>query len=134
MEQLKNIQNDMSRDFRAPSNSQRLFDLVKPKEDTFRIAFYFALRNTLVANDIETASKIAYSSETRHRVVTLGGELIDVSGTMSGGGAQKQSGGMKVDVHSQFFLSFIRRAFQYQKMNWLNCNNSLTMNLRNCKT
>lgn len=96
MEQLKNIQNDMSREFKAPSSSQRLFDLVKPKEDTFRIAFYYALRNTLVADNIDVASKIAYSSETRYRVVTLGGELIDVSGTMSGGGAQKQSGGMKV--------------------------------------
>nr|CAD7411443.1 unnamed protein product [Timema cristinae] len=42
-------------------------------------AFYFALRDTLVAQDLEQATRIAYGAE-RHRVVTLGGELIELSG------------------------------------------------------
>ena len=37
----------------------RLFDLVKPKEDKFLTAFYFALRDTLVAKDLDQATRIA---------------------------------------------------------------------------
>ena len=36
----------------------RLYDLVKPKDDKYRPAFYFALRNTLVASDLEQATRI----------------------------------------------------------------------------
>ena len=34
----------------APEGVPRLFDLVKPKDDKFRPAFYFALRDTCVAS------------------------------------------------------------------------------------
>jgi structural maintenance of chromosome 4 len=51
----------------------------------FLTAFYYSLRNTLVANDLEQGSRIAYG-QTRHRVVTLQGQIIETSGTMSGGG------------------------------------------------
>lgn len=36
----------------------RLFDLVKAKEDKFLTAFYFALRDTLVAKDLDQATRI----------------------------------------------------------------------------
>ena len=78
----------------VPSGSTRLFDLVEPTDDKFSRAFYFALRNTLVAKDLESATKLAYSGRTRHRVVTLDGNLIDTSGTMSGGGNKVARGGM----------------------------------------
>ncbi len=52
----------------------------------FLTAFYYSLRNTLVANDLEQATRIAYGGGQRNRVVTLKGEIIEVSGTMSGGG------------------------------------------------
>lgn len=77
-----------SRDLSAiqtPEDAPRLFDLVKPKEDKFRPAFYHALQDTLVATDLAQANRIAYGAR-RWRVVTLNGELIDKSGTMSGGG------------------------------------------------
>lgn len=77
-----------SRDLSAiqtPEDAPRLFDLVKPKEDKFRPAFYHALQDTLVATDLAQANRIAYGAK-RWRVVTLTGELIDKSGTMSGGG------------------------------------------------
>jgi structural maintenance of chromosome 4 len=70
---------------RTPENAPRLFDLIKPKSPEFAPAFYSVLRNTLVANDLDQANRIAYGSP-RFRVVTLNGELIDTSGTMSGGG------------------------------------------------
>lgn len=77
-----------SRDLSAiqtPEDAPRLFDLVKPKDDRFRPAFYHALQDTLVATDLAQANRIAYGAR-RWRVVTLNGELIDKSGTMSGGG------------------------------------------------
>ena len=42
----------------SPENVPRLFDLVKAKEDKFRTAFYFALRDTLVAKDLDQATRI----------------------------------------------------------------------------
>lgn len=61
----------------------RLFDLVKTKEEKILPAFYFALRDTLVANDLDQATRIAYG-KTRYRVVTLQGQLLDQSGTCVG--------------------------------------------------
>lgn len=83
-----------SRDLSAiqtPENAPRLFDLVNPKEDKFRPAFYHALQDTLVATDLAQANRIAYGAR-RWRVVTLNGELIDKSGTMSGGGTSVKKG------------------------------------------
>jgi len=77
----------------TPEGAPRLFDLVKPKEDRFLPAFYNALRDTLVANDLEQANRIAFGKQ-RFRVVTLEGQLIDKSGTMSGGGNKVSKKGM----------------------------------------
>ena len=70
----------------TPENVPRLVDLIKVNDQRLLNAFYYSLRNTLVANDLEQASRIAYGQQQRHRVVTLKGEIIEVSGTMSGGG------------------------------------------------
>ncbi|KAL9018568.1 MAG: hypothetical protein Q9185_004170 [Variospora sp. 1 TL-2023] len=77
----------------TPENVPRLFDLVKSKNDIFRSAFFSVLQNTLVAKDLAQANRIAYGVR-RWRVVTLDGQLIDVSGTMSGGGTRVARGGM----------------------------------------
>ncbi|KAF5370011.1 hypothetical protein D9758_001368 [Tetrapyrgos nigripes] len=77
----------------TPENVPRLFDLITFKEDRFAPAFYKGLGDTLVAQDLEQANRIAYGKK-RWRVVTLTGQLIDISGTMSGGGSQPQRGGM----------------------------------------
>lgn len=77
----------------TPEAVPRLFDLVKPQDETFRPAFFSVLQNTLVAKDLEQANRIAYGVK-RWRVVTLDGQLIDVSGTMSGGGTRVARGGM----------------------------------------
>jgi structural maintenance of chromosome 4 len=81
----------VSRDqFPAP----RLFDLVRSKDPMYLPAFYFALRDTLVADDLDTATRIAYHGSRRYRVVTLDGAVIDVSGAMTGGGNKVNKGGM----------------------------------------
>lgn len=83
-----------TRDFtpiRTPEDAPRLFDLIRAKDDRFRPAFYHALQDTLVATDLAQANRIAYGAK-RWRVVTLDGELIDKSGTMSGGGSTVKKG------------------------------------------
>ena len=83
---------DMSQ-LNTPEDVPRLFDLVKAKDEKFLPAFFSVLQNTLVAKNLEQANRIAYGAR-RWRVVTLDGQLIDVSGTMSGGGTRVARGGM----------------------------------------
>jgi len=61
----------------------------------FRPAFYFAVKDTLVVQDIEYATRLVFNSgnDYRHRVVTMKGEVVEPSGTMSGGG-RPRSGAM----------------------------------------
>ncbi|KAJ7132829.1 RecF/RecN/SMC [Mycena crocata] len=77
----------------TPENVPRLFDLVQPKDPLFAKAFYKALSNTLVADDMEQANRIAFGAK-RWRVVTLAGQLIETTGAMSGGGNQPARGAM----------------------------------------
>ncbi|KAK2590570.1 Structural maintenance of chromosomes protein 4 [Conoideocrella luteorostrata] len=86
---------DMS-PIQTPEDAPRLFDLVKAN-DKFRPAFYHAMQDTLVANDLAQANRIAYGAK-RWRVVTLAGELIDKSGTMSGGGSTVKKGLMSSKI------------------------------------
>ena len=77
--------------FKCPPGAKRLFDLVTVKDEKINDALYFALKNTLVANDIKEGTNIAFNSGLGNfRVVTLKGELIEISGVMSGGGRPKQ--------------------------------------------
>ncbi|CAN0095057.1 unnamed protein product, partial [Laminaria digitata] len=63
----------------------------------FRPAFYLALRDTLVAPDLETAVATAYvNGRCMHRIVTKEGQLIERSGTMTGGGNTTKRGAIKI--------------------------------------
>ncbi len=74
----------------------RLMDLIKPAEPRLAVAFYYGVRDTAVADDLDAASKIAYEGKSgRKRVVTLAGQLIETSGTMSGGGSKPKGGRMR---------------------------------------
>uniref|UniRef100_A0A0A1XAR8 Structural maintenance of chromosomes protein n=1 Tax=Zeugodacus cucurbitae TaxID=28588 RepID=A0A0A1XAR8_ZEUCU len=84
----------------TPENAPRLYDLVCVEDERVLPAFYFALRNTLVANDLEQGSRIAYGAR-RYRVVTLNGDLIETSGTMSGGGRTQIRGKMGTKVQTK---------------------------------
>ncbi|RMZ85784.1 hypothetical protein DV737_g343, partial [Chaetothyriales sp. CBS 132003] len=92
----KLAQRDLSA-IQTPENVPRLFDLIKPKDDRFAPAFYSIMSNTLVAEDLHQANRIAYGAR-RWRVVTLDGQLIDVSGTMSGGGTRVARGAMSSKI------------------------------------
>lgn len=53
----------------------------------------------MVANDLEQGTRIAYGAK-RYRVVTLKGDLIETSGTMSGGGRTQIRGKMGTKVRT----------------------------------
>ncbi|TGZ71887.1 hypothetical protein CRM22_002403 [Opisthorchis felineus] len=74
--------------------AERLYDLVETADDSIRPALYFALRDTLVTDNMDAAVQIAFKQRQRHRVVTLQGQLIETSGAMSGGGGRPLSGRM----------------------------------------
>ncbi|GJQ67663.1 putative structural maintenance of chromosomes protein [Trypoxylus dichotomus] len=82
---------------RTPENVFRLYDLVKVNDERVKTAFYYALRDTLVADNLEQASRVAYGAQ-RFRVVTLQGSLIEISGVMSGGGNRVSRGRMGQSV------------------------------------
>uniref|UniRef100_A0A8D0HIY6 Structural maintenance of chromosomes protein n=1 Tax=Sphenodon punctatus TaxID=8508 RepID=A0A8D0HIY6_SPHPU len=73
---------------KTPENIPRLFDMVKVKDEKIHPAFYFALRDTLVANNLDQATRVAFQKDKRWRVVTLQGQIIEQSGTMTGGGGK----------------------------------------------
>ncbi|NXK07123.1 SMC4 protein, partial [Herpetotheres cachinnans] len=82
----------------TPENIPRLFDLVKVEDEKVRLAFYFALRDTLVANNLEEATRVAFQKDKRWRVVTMQGQIIEQSGTMTGGGGKIIKGRMGSSV------------------------------------
>uniref|UniRef100_A0A8C8ABF3 Structural maintenance of chromosomes protein n=1 Tax=Otus sunia TaxID=257818 RepID=A0A8C8ABF3_9STRI len=82
----------------TPENIPRLFDLVKVEDEKVRLAFYFALRDTLVAKNLEEATRVAFRNDKRWRVVTLQGQIIEQSGTMTGGGGKIMKGRMGSSV------------------------------------
>ena len=70
-----------------------MFDLVEPREDKFRTAFYHVLGDTIYADDMRQAQRIAFGAK-RFRVVTANGEMIETTGVMSGGGSNPIRGKM----------------------------------------
>ncbi|XP_060761829.1 structural maintenance of chromosomes protein 4 [Neoarius graeffei] len=85
----------------TPENIPRLFDMVKVKDDSIRPAFYFALRDTLVAKDLEQATRVAFQKDKRWRVVTLRGQIIEQAGTMTGGGGRVMKGRMGSSIGTE---------------------------------
>jgi len=72
-----------ARPFNAPHNSHRLFDLIKISKPELASVFYKALNDTLVADNIDIGSEIAYSRDNRCSVTTLAGEIINPGGIVS---------------------------------------------------
>ncbi|KAJ8546057.1 hypothetical protein K7X08_018640 [Anisodus acutangulus] len=86
---------------RTPEGVPRLFDLVKVRDERMKLAFFAALGNTVVAEDIDQASRIAYGGDREfRRVVTLEGALFEKSGTMSGGGGKPRGGKMGTSIRA----------------------------------
>lgn len=82
----------------TPEGAPRLFDLISPRHPAVTPAIYLGVGNTLVAPDLDTATRWAFDFGKRWRVVTVDGKLIEGSGTMSGGGKSVRRGGMRIKV------------------------------------
>eukprot|EP00746_Dinoflagellata_sp_MGD_P159181 gnl/MRDRNA2_/MRDRNA2_86644_c0_seq1.p2 gnl/MRDRNA2_/MRDRNA2_86644_c0~~gnl/MRDRNA2_/MRDRNA2_86644_c0_seq1.p2 ORF type:complete len:629 (+),score=-11.54 gnl/MRDRNA2_/MRDRNA2_86644_c0_seq1:1930-3816(+) len=82
----------------TPESVPRLFDLVSVKSEKIKVAFYFGLRDCLLANDLDQAIRIAYAHRhyKTYKVVTLNGVLIQESGTISGGGGKPRHGRLQL--------------------------------------
>ncbi|KAG8044397.1 hypothetical protein GUJ93_ZPchr0054g2852 [Zizania palustris] len=84
---------------KTPEGVPRLFDLVQVKDEKLKLAFFATLGNTVVAKDLDQATRIAYSAANEfRRVVTLDGALFEKSGTMSGGGSKPRGGKMGTSI------------------------------------
>ncbi|XP_075239015.1 structural maintenance of chromosomes protein 4-like [Convolutriloba macropyga] len=97
-DQLRNSQ----RPIQVPRGTVRLFDQIKMKNPEHAGAFYYAARDTLVAQTIDEARRVALHGSQRWRVVTVGGQLIEISGTMSGGGSRVARGLMSNKTTEEF--------------------------------
>ena len=93
LDKMAKYRDDVATKFKAPENAPRLVDLIQVENAELKTAFYHYLRNTLVAENMEQAKRIAFGKQ-RFRVVTLNGEVIESSGAMAGGGKEKMSGKM----------------------------------------
>lgn len=60
MDKIRNLNSQIKKVFEAPPNAKRVFDLIRTKEDDFKMPFYFAFGDTLVVKDIDLATKLGY--------------------------------------------------------------------------
>ncbi|KAF6725817.1 Structural maintenance of chromosomes protein 4 [Oryzias melastigma] len=100
LDKMKTWEKNMA-PIRTPEDTPRLFDMVRVNDESVRPAFYFALRDTLVAQDMEQATRMAFQKDKRWRVVTLKGQIIEMAGTMTGGG-RIMKGRMGSSISSDF--------------------------------
>ncbi|KAG1748816.1 hypothetical protein EDD22DRAFT_981854 [Suillus occidentalis] len=98
----------------TPEGVPRLFDLIKPKDPRFASAFYKGVGNTLVADNLDQANRIAFGGSKRWRVVTLAGQLIDSSGTMSGGGNHVSRGGMSSKLQAEAVSPQVLKTYEQE--------------------
>jgi len=89
LEKVAWVERYFNKDYQCPEGTKRLFDLVKFEDKRLQNAFYFALRDTLVTSNLEIATKVGYG-QNRHRVVTLDGVIVEITGAMVGGGKPKR--------------------------------------------
>jgi len=99
----------------TPENVPRLFDLIKPMDSRFAPAFFKGVGNTLVAEDLDQANRIAFGGQRRWRVVTLAGQLIDSSGTMSGGGNHVAKGGMSSKLAKEAVTPQVLKTYEKER-------------------
>ena len=115
LDQQEDLKNVMYR-LKGKTPCDRLFDLIKPKDELFLPAFYYGVRDTLVADNLDLCRRYSRDSNNRrYRVVSLNGEILDQSGTLTGGGNRVFKGGMKsslVDSISKEELAKIEKKFQ----------------------
>ncbi|KAG9456777.1 hypothetical protein H6P81_001285 [Aristolochia fimbriata] len=96
---------------KTPEGAPRLFDLISVADERMKLAFFALLQNTIVAKDLDQASRIAYGGHKDfRRVVTLDGALFEKSGTMSGGGGKPRGGRMGSSIRVSVSIEAVGNA------------------------
>ena len=67
----------------APNQTKLMLELIGCSNKDTKNILIWVLGNTLVANSLETAMKVAYYDQKRFRVITTNGQFIDSSGTIT---------------------------------------------------
>ncbi|KAI4389054.1 hypothetical protein MLD38_001318 [Melastoma candidum] len=88
----------MNQKVSTPEGVPRLFDLIEVRDERMKLAFFAALGNTVVAENLDQAARIAYGGNRDFKVVTLDGALFEKSGTMTGGGSKPRGGKMGTSI------------------------------------
>ncbi|RNF08495.1 putative structural maintenance of chromosome protein 4 [Trypanosoma rangeli] len=97
---LKEIEREIGARMNAPFTSPspkatRLFEHIVPTNERFRVAFYQAVRDTLLVRDLGEAREVAFGGPQRFRVVTVRGELAEPGGSITGGGSTPRGAKLK---------------------------------------
>uniref|UniRef100_A0AC35GPB2 Structural maintenance of chromosomes protein n=1 Tax=Panagrolaimus sp. PS1159 TaxID=55785 RepID=A0AC35GPB2_9BILA len=99
-EKIAHLRDKMQK-IKTPEDAPRLFDLIEcGNNEEIKLAFYFCLRDTLIVDDIVTARRISslWGANKRFRVVTKNGEVVDITGTLTGGGNAVRRGRINTNV------------------------------------
>lgn len=83
-------------------------------EKEYKIVAEYLLGRTIVADNIDNASRIARKYRFRYRVVTLDGQLINAGGSYTGGSAAAKTGAMSrnadIDALEKQIADYMRQA------------------------
>ena len=87
LDKIPDFKRAINQGFKPPYKCKRIFDLLEIGDNNLKSLFFMIFRNTLIAPNLEIAKKNAFESGRRKKIVTMNGNLIEISGVMSGGGA-----------------------------------------------
>jgi structural maintenance of chromosome 4 len=120
--------------FQVPdARVERLFDQIDFVDDRVKVAFYYAMGDTLVAENLDIARHIAFGGSERWKVVTLSGDIINPSGEMQGF-SQPRNGKMRLSGDRRASLSAISADELIGDINELEGNyNRLAGDIRNAQ-
>lgn len=67
----------------VPKQTLLIINVIKSNDQNIKNVLMWVLGSTLVTQKLDIAMKVAYYDEKKYRVITMSGEFIDVSGTMT---------------------------------------------------
>lgn len=88
---IQHLEQFIDKPFTAPPQSKRLFDLCSFQFEKAKVAFFFALSNSLVCDKIETARQInnRIPPGQKVKILILDGSILHPNGSIQGGGNAK---------------------------------------------
>ncbi|ELA47023.1 hypothetical protein VCUG_01468 [Vavraia culicis subsp. floridensis] len=87
----------MDDQFKKEKDFVYCIDLIDCK-DKYRKAFSFVLKDTILCNNLDEATNVAFNRKVRHRTVSLQGDLVEKSGIMS---KMKVFGSMNTQINTE---------------------------------